>query len=207
MTGRGGERTGKLLEECEDVDKESSAGLEVDEPEDGGGESVNVGGERGWSVPGVMVLFSDFGREVAKGDGAKGEALMAGINEGVRALSGLEVRACGLRGWLRRVEVSALGIERAGGVERAGGGVWFSLGIGVELSWDSGVESFETTGRRDGVEDGCLGGEFCRAGSCIEDRFKYCSFSFMELLSSVDDLLPMFIPLKRKIFPRQGERC
>ncbi len=70
---------GKLLEECEEVGGESIGRLETDESDDGGGDSAKVGGERAWSVPGVMVLFSDIGREVAKGEGANGEALMAGI--------------------------------------------------------------------------------------------------------------------------------
>lgn len=71
-------------------------GFETDESEDGGGDSAKVGGERAWNVPGVMVLFSDFGREVAKGEGANGETLIAGMKEGGRAVSGLGSGTFGL---------------------------------------------------------------------------------------------------------------
>ena len=114
VIGSGGDKIGKLFEEeCEDVGRESMGGLETEELDDGGGDNANVG-EVLWSVPGVMVLFSDFGREVAKGEGAKGEGLMAGMNEGVHAVSGFVT--LGFGGWVRRVEVSAVGVARTGGV-------------------------------------------------------------------------------------------
>lgn len=115
VIGSGGERIGKLFEEeCEEVGGESIGGLETEEPEDGGDDNANAGGKVVCSVPGVMVLFSGFGREVAKGEGAKGEALMEEMDEGGRVVSGYGT--LGLGGWVRRVVVSALRVARTGGV-------------------------------------------------------------------------------------------
>ena len=154
MTGSGGERIGKLFEEdceCEDVGGESIGGWEIEESEDGGGESANAGGERVWKAPGVTVLFSDFGREVAKGDGGNGEASMAGMKEGGRVVSGHGFGISGSGRWVRGVGVSAPSVSRAGG------GVWIFCGGGVEPRGGSGGRSFfGTIRRREGVDSGRL---------------------------------------------------
>jgi hypothetical protein len=98
IIGRGGNRIGKFVDECEEVGGEIIGGFEADESEDGGGDNAKVGGERAWNVPGVMVLFSDLGREVAKAEGANGEALISGMKERGRAVSGLGSGTSGLGG-------------------------------------------------------------------------------------------------------------
>lgn len=97
-TGRGGKRVGKFVEDCDEVGGEIIGGFEADESEEGGGDNAKVGGERAWNVPGVMVLFSDLGREVAKGEGANGEALIPGMKERGRAVSGLGSGTSGIGG-------------------------------------------------------------------------------------------------------------
>ena len=170
---------------------------------------MNVGAERAWrrvgvSVPGVMVLFSDFGRELAKEGGVKGEALIAGRTEGGRTVPALGVGISGLGGWARRVGVSTRSVDNAVGVEGTGGGIRSNRAGSVEPERGRAVGSFEVTTRREEVDNGCFRGLSGRVGRVFEDRFRCWSFSFMESLSSLDDLLPILTYWQSQISSASG---
>ena len=144
-----------LVEECEEVRGESICWSETVDPDDGGGDNVNIGGEAFGSFPGVMVLLSDFGREVANGDGANGDALIEGMNECERSSPSSDSGVSGLETWVREGATSG---ADAGGVERAGAGACSSRDGNVELDWGLVLGSFGWMKRREEVVSGCFGG-------------------------------------------------